>query len=265
MTSFKNTFGLAFTFIFFTFCFIQNASPAPSPLDATYDSRLYAMCVTTPQWPVSPRTVERNDQPIPKTIFQIWFGKKNARWAGHLEAWQSYAERFGYTYRLYTDEDIEEILHNASSQMKSLFWQFHNMQEYRGLSDLARYLVLNDHGGIYIDADMRIPVWRNEPVDFISFMPLRGLVVVADGAPVDWGVGGLHVLNGIMASCPKHSTLEALLRQIPGNARCCVQAHEHNAVLLSGPAALTTLLTGPVTVIPITLWDEFGVPDPEWR
>lgn len=242
--------------------------PENVELDAVLDHRVANTCLSTPPWPILPEADGTPvwDQPIPRQILQIWLGSppQKSAWYPAMRAWQAHAAATGMAYRLITDQDLAGLCLNAPQPLMAELWRLYRRGDYRGASDIVRYLALEAWGGIYFDVDMRVPTFLGEPVPLDQLFPLRGLVVVSDGQPVERGLGGMHLLNGVMASCPHHPTLNALVQQIAGNVRCCNAVGEYNPVVMMGPLALTRLVTGPVTVVPVMLWDAVGVSDANW-
>lgn len=236
-------------------------------LDAEVDARIHYTCLEAPDWPVAE---EDGSEPvwesaIPRRIIQIWFGGQSGPWEASMQAWRDHANTSNMEYWRVSDADLPALRMMASPRLADALRYSYDRADLRGASDIARYIILEHWGGIYVDADMRVPKIAGQPIALDRLMPLRGLVVVSDGEPVDWGTGGLHLLNGILASCPQHPTLKALNAQIPDNMQCCAQQGDLNPVTMMGPMALTRLTAGPVTVVPTIFWDALGVADPAWR
>jgi mannosyltransferase OCH1-like enzyme len=85
---------------------------------------------------------------LPKIIHQIWIGNKKRPdiW---MDGIKRFAETYGYEYRLWDDEAVSKLtLINRS-------W-YDKEPTYNGKSDILRYELLDQFGGIYIDADMAI-------------------------------------------------------------------------------------------------------------
>ena len=84
---------------------------------------------------------------IPKIIHQIWVGKKPipAKYKEYMKTWV--ALHPDWSYRLWTDEDVNDF----PWINKDLFLQAENP----GMkSDIWRYEIVNQYGGLYVDTDM---------------------------------------------------------------------------------------------------------------
>lgn len=92
---------------------------------------------------------------IPKKIHQIWIGPKKMPtiWMDTFSV--DYIGKFtDWEYTLWTDDNINELFINFP-----LIKIIYDLEPtYNGKSDLLRYLILYEHGGVYVDADM---VWIN--------------------------------------------------------------------------------------------------------
>lgn len=86
---------------------------------------------------------------IPKIIHQTW---KSASVPAHLARWaQSWRDHHpGFQYRLWTDQEIENLLSEYFPEWQSIFRAYHQPIS---RIDLARYLILYRFGGIYADLD----------------------------------------------------------------------------------------------------------------
>ena len=84
---------------------------------------------------------------IPKIIHQIWIGKKKPpKWC--IDSWKNdYINLFSdWEYKLWTDDELQ-LLDMRNKKI------YNDEPTMRGKSDIARYEILQQYGGIYIDAD----------------------------------------------------------------------------------------------------------------
>ncbi len=85
---------------------------------------------------------------IPKTIHQIWLGKSKIPEAFRefQQTWIAYHMGNGWNYKLWTDEDVEQmLLYNQ---------EFYDSTDNYGVkSDILRWELLYNFGGVYIDMD----------------------------------------------------------------------------------------------------------------
>jgi glycosyltransferase involved in cell wall biosynthesis len=85
---------------------------------------------------------------FPKTIHQIWIGP-NKRPDIWMDSVRNFCSNFGYEYVLWDDAMVSTL-----DLINKL--QYDNEPLLTGKSDVLRYELLNQFGGIYIDADMVI-------------------------------------------------------------------------------------------------------------
>ena len=93
---------------------------------------------------------------IPKIIHQIWLGPKKRpdQWINTFKI--DYINKNPeYKYYLWNEENINSLFTNFP-----IYKIIYDLEKtYNGKSDILRYLILYNYGGIYIDADS---VWINE-------------------------------------------------------------------------------------------------------
>jgi hypothetical protein len=81
-------------------------------------------------------------------IHQIWIGP-----ATPPHFWMStvrdFAKTYGYTYMLWTDNEVAHL----TVRNPELLREFLDAKRWPGASDILRYEILGQYGGIYIDAD----------------------------------------------------------------------------------------------------------------
>ena len=87
---------------------------------------------------------------IPKIIHQIWLGP-NKRPDIWMDSWKNdYINKYPeWTYKLWTEKEINEI--NLTNKK-----QYENEKFYNGKSDIARYEILYQFGGVFIDENCHI-------------------------------------------------------------------------------------------------------------
>lgn len=86
---------------------------------------------------------------IPKLIHQLW---KTTDVPESFAYWQkSWINMHpDYKYKLWTNEDIENFIHDQCYEIQELFYDYdENICRF----DLARYLILQKFGGLYVDLD----------------------------------------------------------------------------------------------------------------
>jgi mannosyltransferase OCH1-like enzyme len=82
---------------------------------------------------------------IPKIIHQIWIGPniKPDIWMDNIT---KFCEEYNYTYMLWNEDKIKEL-----NLINNIYYD--KEKTYNGKSDILRYEILYNYGGIYIDAD----------------------------------------------------------------------------------------------------------------
>lgn len=167
---------------------------------------------------------------IPKIIHQIWLGKDPipemcVQWM------QSWARLKGWTYKLWTDEDIAKMtLHNRDL--------FENAENYGEKTDIIRLEILKKYGGVYADVDyecLRPEIFDelNKCYDFyIGFEPLE------HGSIGKFNM--FKVCNALMASCPEHPLVKDFIINLKANFYA--YKNTSSAIERTGPSYLTRLI-----------------------
>jgi mannosyltransferase OCH1-like enzyme len=149
---------------------------------------------------------EANRKPVPKIIHQIWIGPKELPVS--IEAWRKHAEDNGCEFRLWREADIdrEGITDNP------VFADMLRRGDYPGAVDVARYVILERFGGIYLDCD-----WypARDDISFHDLLPLQGLTAFAEEVPRDTGRGSVLLANSFIAAPPQHPVFTRMLTAIP--------------------------------------------------
>ena len=89
---------------------------------------------------------------IPKIIHQFWDGPLQ-RPSELMEEWELTYRRMGWKYMLWDSRSVQELQPTKRLINQS---QFDSMPEWAGKADIARYEILHNIGGIFIDADSRL-------------------------------------------------------------------------------------------------------------
>lgn len=154
---------------------------------------------------------------IPKVIHQIWFGKaleKSSIRYNLMEGVKSIAEANGYTYKLWTNENLkEEMLPITWQSIQTSIEVGEELEQVRfaQVADLARYEILHRFGGVYLDSLFEI---SKEFCDYIQSKNNHE-IIVANEDPCGLkcvGHGGKHYIsNGFFACVPGCMPLKRLL------------------------------------------------------
>lgn len=188
---------------------------------------------------------------IPRLIHQLW---KTHQVPPTYQRWQASWKKLnpGFSYKLWTDRDIEQLVEVDFPAYKSLF---HSYRHKICQVDLARYLILKKFGGVYADLDFECL----RPLD--DLLEARQLVLGVEPAAhetlhkaVQEGMTRI-VCNAWIASIPEHPFWDHLLKDLLSSAaeedvldntgpfrltRSC-ESYARQDVTLIGPEALYPL------------------------
>lgn len=167
---------------------------------------------------------EANRKDVPRIIHQIWIGPSEPPIS--TAAWASHAARHGYDYRLWRETDLEK----QGVFSNSVFAGMLAKGDYPGAVDVARYIILEKIGGIYLDCD-----WypAQDDISFHDILPLRGLTAFAEDVPRLTGKGSVLLANSFIAAPAGHPVFQRMLAAFPG-------------ILRDLPAAPAWWATGPL-------------------
>ena len=183
---------------------------------------------------------------IPRIIHQSWkSGDIPERWHALQQTWR--ALHPDHDYRLWTDDDNHNFIKRHHPELLGLY-DGYGLAIHR--AELARYLVLRHHGGIYVDLDFE----ALKPVDGLlaGTALLFGLEPNSHAArkPVrDRGLSRI-VCNAFMASVPRHPFWDYFLDLLAATR------DEANVLDATGPFALTRACDswpGAITIAPASL------------
>ena len=161
---------------------------------------------------------------IPKIIHQIWVGNKPIpeNYKKFMKTWLIIHP--DWEYRLWTDEDVDDF----PWRNKELFLKAKNP----GMkSDIWRYEIVNQFGGLYVDTDMEA---------IRSFEPLHSRVEFYAG----YYTNDCCIANGIFASKPNSPILTKIIDRIEESI-CCYNfdSFDFESILLAtGPYFFTKML-----------------------
>lgn len=137
---------------------------------------------------------------IPKTIHFIWLGNEISDWyKANIKNWQDKLGP-GFHIELWKDEQSNKFMKD-----KSTWEEYNNCQNYGMKSDILRYEILNQYGGLYIDIDFLcinpdVFHYLHENYNFYSGICLEKNV---------------QFNNGLVASAPGHSVIKNTITSIP--------------------------------------------------
>lgn len=129
---------------------------------------------------------------IPKRIHYCWFGKneKSKQVQVCIDSWRKYCPDYEI---IEWNEDNFDVNYNSYTSFcyKNKKWAF--------LSDLARLIIVREHGGIYFDTDVEVVKRLDDLISYEAFYGFETSEYVATGL----GFGAI----------PYHPTVESMIKQ----------------------------------------------------
>ena len=142
-----------------------------------------------------------NKNTIPRVIHQIWIGSQPAPIT--TLSWANHARTQGFDYKLWREEDLMQLGLGKNAAFQGMIAK----GDLPGAVDIARYVILERHGGIYLDCD-----WfpARSDISFDTYWPMTGLSVIAENIPRNTSKGGLLLANSAIATPPNHPVFTRL-------------------------------------------------------
>lgn len=182
---------------------------------------------------------EKSRQPVPKIIHQIWIGDKPPPVS--TDAWAAHAHANGYEYRLWREDGLEREGVFADPTFRTML----DKKDYPGAVDVARYVLLERFGGIYLDCD-----WypARDDMSFDAFLPMAGLAAFDEKTPRETGKGSILLANSFIAAPAGHPVFRRMLDSFPTIIREMPRAP---AWWATGPLIFTVIArSGSVSLAP---------------
>lgn len=175
---------------------------------------------------------QANRLPIPKIIHQIWIGSTEA--PKGTDAWREHALQQGYDYQLWREDDLREFGIEDNTVYRDMVLK----GDFPGAVDVARYLILERLGGVYLDCDW-YPV-RND-ISFHDVLPMTGLAAMPEDIPRKTGKGCTLLANSFIAAPPNHPVFTRLLSAL---AAVTAELPKAPAWWSTGPLMFTLMSRG---------------------
>lgn len=169
---------------------------------------------------------------IPRTLHQIWVGPEPA--PAQLDEWEQMHR--SWDYRLWDAPAIVNAIDwsgELGAEMLRRMSLYSQGERWHGVADIARLMILDQQGGVYVDADT-VPV---KPLTSASFMR-KGVGFWAAYAPANERYPEL-VSNAYMGAAPGHPILQETMRRIAADEHLLPTWIHSGAVVLSGAIAVT--------------------------
>lgn len=192
---------------------------------------------------------------IPRLVHRVWLGDKPI--PDNYEAWwQAWQRQWpDHEFFTWTDADIPR-LPRVEKQIRA-------GRSYAEKSDIARYEILRQFGGIYLDCDL-MPLHELDiqatGADLVRNPSIFENLATIDGKPLDvWGCG-----NEFFAAVPGHPALEAAVAEIE-QLDLDPDAEVVDTVMVTGPIMWARVVQGqglelaPKAISPYSYEEPFSV------
>lgn len=176
-----------------------------------------------------------NCKKIPKIVHQIWLGPREmpTKW---MSGWRDFCKRYGWEYKLWRDSDMSFLINKEI---------FDSCGSYQMKSDIARYEILYNYGGLYVDCDM---IWLGK--DISEYLPLdKNMFIGIQEFPGWCDIGYHNLCNGMFASPKAHHILKRCIDKIPEYSKNFIK-NIKGAWAMSGPGLLNDCILEPIIVVP---------------
>lgn len=184
------------------------------------------------------RMVELSRTSVPAHLHQIWLGAKPV--PSTVAAWARHAAANGYQHRLWREADLEQSGYDQHPALRHML----DVGDFPGAVDVVRYMILRDHGGIYLDCDW-YPARSGQ--SFHHFLPMTGLSVFAEKTPRNTGVGPTLFANSFIATPRGHPVFERLSDRL---SDIVADLGDVPAWWSTGPLVFTVMArSGPVNLV----------------
>ena len=138
------------------------------------------------------------ENPIPKIVHFIWLGNDIPKfYEGNIEDWKS--KNPSFEFKLWGNEDSEAFMKSKSS-----YSNFSNAKSFGIKSDILRYEILLEMGGLYVDTDFLCTCSEKFKYLHDSWSFYAGICLER---PV-------QLNNGIMASSPNHPIVKMCVEEV---------------------------------------------------
>ncbi len=202
-------------------------------------------------------------RPIPTTLHQIWFGDSADLLDADVLDWQAYAERFGYGYHLWTEDDDPTLRRMLGDEAFALMDGYRAARVFMAASDIVRYVLLDQLGGIYLDVDIPTPKGADgQALDLRQALPLEGLIVPLEGLVREVGNGAIYLQNCMLMACPGHPIIhQMVVGMLPNHAkwRAALGSTDRGVWYMTGQHLLSRSLAGAFSVLPYAYLEQIGM------
>lgn len=144
---------------------------------------------------------------IPLVIHQIWLGSPVPM--EFLKFMHPWANLQGFEYKLWTDAEVRRLnLHNQKCYDEARY--------YGEKSDILRYEILYNIGGLYLDVDM---VYHHPDAANILALFHKAFDFYMGFTPLEHEQDRMRLTNAVIASKPKHPLLKKIIMNLNDNMK----------------------------------------------
>jgi len=141
-------------------------------------------------------------------IHQVWIGDRPApvQW---MKTFSDFCSRYGHEYVLWDNAEVSRLdlrQYPGIAELYDEYGRTKTRQRYSGQVDILRLVILLEHGGLYIDADMVVV----RPDAFDAFLASMG-----DRAFVGWESADTLVANSVIAARRGEPFIAQCLDRLP--------------------------------------------------
>ena len=220
------------------------------PSGQDYDTNCDAMATEeAPILPVAPGESAYFDQPVPRRLHQIWYGPPHPLFGPRMQSWRTYAEIFGYDYKLWGDNDDDILALIMPVKNYQVLHFYREVGDYRAVSDVVRLSLLSLFGGIYLDSDLQPPSDEHGVFDLDEWLPMTNVAAIAEAEVRETDSTSVFWTNCLLMSSVHHPLIEHLARTLPDNHAHWQSRFGTIAEYTSGPFFLTRSVAGAITTL----------------
>lgn len=196
---------------------------------------------------------------VPRKIHQIWFGDIKNCPKERCQKWEELAKEFGYTYKLWCINDIPNGIPFVSQKNMFLLKKMLRQKNWWAASDILRYEILKNFGGVYVDCDFFPPTYQEKYVDLSTLFSFKGITLFTEHHGREIGATAIFVCNGFILSPPNHPIIVSLTEQVYNNAKNWYDRKKnYDAMFVTGPFLLNKVLSGTFNVVPCSYIKKFN-------
>lgn len=199
------------------------------------------------------------DKEVPRNIHQIWFGDMSKMPFEKCISWEKYASQFNYQYKLWSEKDFQSKPYFISEINWGLFIKMLQKKNWWAASDIMRYEILKEFGGVYVDCDFMPPHTETVYVDLSDLISFKGITFFTEHNARHIKTSALFINNGFIITCPMHPLIISATEQIYYNAEHWYhRTKNYDAMFVTGPFFLNKVLSGCFNLVPCTYIKKFN-------